>query len=191
MNYNGKERKLTKNLFKTVESNRKKIVPPCRQCEGTGATCYRKMHGLGCWRCLQQKIGCSMVEAKERKGKETEVIKVKRSGKGNRVEMGETDRRMEAMEAMVTEMRRIVDGVEALVAGQQEIIAGIDRVVEEQRSLGFGVEVLQRKIEEGMVEKSKGKEKEMEKGKEKEKVLRSVSQIQLRLRLHPRRSTDA
>ena len=49
------------------------------------------------------------------------------------------------MEAMVVEMSRIVDGVEALVAGQQEIIAGIDEVVEEQRSLGFGVEVLQRK----------------------------------------------
>ena len=107
-----------------------------------------------------------MVEAKKRKGKETEVIKVKRSGKGNRVETGETDRRTEAMEAM---MRRIADRVEALVAGQQEIIAGIDRVLEEQRSLGFGVEVLQRKIEEGMVEKSKGKDKETEKGKEKEK----------------------
>ena len=70
---------------------------------------------------------------------------------------------------MVTEMRRIADGVEALVAGQQEIIVGINGVVEEQRSLGFGVEVLQRKIEEGKVEKSKGKEKETEKGKEKEK----------------------
>ena len=70
-----------------------------------------------------------MVEAKKRKGKETEVIKVKQSGKGNRVETGETDRRTEAMEAMVVEMRRIVDGVEALVAGQQEMIAGIDRVV--------------------------------------------------------------
>ena len=97
------------------------------------------------------------------------IIKVKRSRKGNRLETGETDRRMEAMEAMVVEMRRIVDGVEALVAGQQEIITGIDEVVEEQRSLGFGVEVLQRKIEEGMGEKSKGKEKEMEKGKGKEK----------------------
>ena len=148
-----------------VESNRKKIVPPCCQCEGTGATCYGKMHGPGCWRCWQQKIGCSMVEVKKRKGKETEVIKVKQSRKGNRVDMGEMDRRTEAMEAMVTEMRRIVDGVEALVAGQQEIIAGIDGVVDEQRSLGFGVEVLQRKIEEGMGEKSKGKEKEMEKGK--------------------------
>ena len=137
-----------------VESNGKKIVPPCRQCEGAGVTCYGKTHGPGCWRCLQHKIGCSVVEAKKRKGKETEVIKVKRSGKGNRVETGETDRRMEAMEAMVTEMRRIADGVEALVAGQQEIIAGIDGVVEEQRSLGFGVEVLRRKIEEGMGEKS-------------------------------------
>ena len=95
-------------------------MPPCRQCEGGGATCYRKMCRPGCWRCSQWKIGCSMVEAKKRKGKETEVIKVKRSGKGNRVEMGETDRRMEAMEAMVTEMRRIADGVEVLVAGQQE-----------------------------------------------------------------------
>ena len=55
------------------------------------------------------------------------------------------------------------------MAGQQEIIVGIDGVVEEQRSLGFGMEVLRRKIEEGMVEKSKGKDKEMEKGKEKEK----------------------
>ena len=66
-------------------------------------------------------------------------------------------------------MRRIADGVEALVAGQQEIIVGIDEVVEEQRLLGFGVEVLWRKIEEGMGEKSKGKEKETEKGKGKEK----------------------
>ena len=41
--------------------------------------------------------------------------------------------------------------------------------MEEQRLLGFGVEVLWRKIEEGMVEKSKGKDKETEKGKEKEK----------------------
>ena len=49
-----------------------------------------------------------MVEARKRKGKEMEVIKVKWSGKGNRIEMGETDRRMEAMEAMVVEMRRIV-----------------------------------------------------------------------------------
>ena len=129
-------------FFKMVESNRKKIVPPCCQCEGTGVTCYGKMCGPGCWRCSQQKIGCSMVEAKKRKGKETEVIKVKRSGKGNKVEMGETDRRMEGMEAMVTEMRRRADGVEALVAGQQEIVAGINRVVEEQRSLGFGVEVV-------------------------------------------------
>ena len=108
------------------------------------------------------------MEAKKRKGKETEVIKVKWSRKGNRVEMGEMDRRTEAMEAMVTEMKRIVDGVEALVAGQQEIIAGIDRVVEEQRSLGFGVEVLWRKIEEGMGEKRKGKGKE--KGVEMEKI---------------------
>ena len=168
---------LTKNLFKTVDSNRKKIVPPCCQCEGGGATCYRKTCRLGCWRCLQHKIGCSMVEAKKRKGKEMEVIKVKRSGKGNKVEMGETDRRMEAMEAMVMEMRRITDGVEALVAGQQEIIAGIDRVVEEQRPLGFGVEVLQRKIEEGMVEKNKGKDKEMEKGKEKEKEVEMEKKI--------------
>ena len=75
------------------------------------------------------KIGCSVVEVKKRKEKEMEVIKVKQSGKGNRVETGETDRRTEAMEAMVTKMRRIVDGVEALVAGQQEIIAGIDGVV--------------------------------------------------------------
>ena len=66
------------------------------------------------------------------------------------------------------EMRRIADGVEALVAGQQEIIAGINGVVEEQRSLGFGVEVLRRKIEEGMGEKSKGKGKE--KGVEVEKI---------------------
>ena len=73
----------------------------------------------------------------------------------------------------MTEMKRIADRVEVLVAGQQEIIAGINRVVEEQRLLGFGVEVLWRKIEEGMAEKSKGKDKdkdkEMEKGKEKEK----------------------
>ena len=132
-------------------------MPPCRQCEGAGATCYGKTCRLGCWRCSQRKIGCSVVEAKKRKGKETEVIKVKWSGKGNRIETGETDRRTEAMEAMVVEMRRIADGVEALVAGQQEIIAGINEVVEEQRSLGFGVEVLRRKIEEGMGEKSKGK----------------------------------
>ena len=163
------KRKLTKIFFKMVESNGKKIMPPCHQCEGAGATCYRKTHGPGCWRCSQWKIGCSMVEAKKRKGKETEVIKVKQSGKENRVETGETDRRTEAMEAMVTEMRRIADEVEALVAGQQEIIAGIDRVVEEQRLLGFGVEVLWRKIEEGMGEKSKGKEKKTEKGKGKEK----------------------
>ena len=163
------KRKLTKIFFKMVESNGKKIMPPCCQCEGAGATCYGKMRGPGCWRCLQWKIGCSVVEAKKRKGKEMEVIKVKQSGKGNRVEMGEMDRRTEAMEAMVTEMRRIADGVEALVAGQQEIIAGIDRVVEEQRSLGIEVEVLRRKIEEGMGEKSKGKEKETEKGKGKEK----------------------
>ena len=94
---------------------------------------------------------------------------MKRSRKGNRVEMGETDRQTEAMEAMVTEMRRIADRVEVLVAGQQEIIVGINRVVEEQRLLGFGVEVLWRKIEEGMVEMSKGKENETEKGKEKRK----------------------
>ena len=94
---------------------------------------------------------------------------MKRSGKGNRVETGETDKKTEALEAMVMEMRRIADGVEVLVAGQQEIIAGIDGVVEEQRLLGFGVEVLQRKIEQGMVEKSKGKDKETEKGKEKQK----------------------
>ena len=154
-----RKRKLTKIFFKMVESNGKKIVPPCHQCEGTGVTCYRKTHGLGCWRCSQRKIGCSMVEAKKRKGKEMEVVKVKQSGKGNRVETGETDRRTEAMEAMVVEMRRIADGVEVLVAGQQEMIAGIDGVVEEQRSLGFGVEVLWRKIEEGMGEKNKGKER--------------------------------
>ena len=71
-----------------VESNRKKIVPPCRQYEGEGATCYGKMCRPGCWRCLQRKIGCSVVEAKKRKGKETEVIKVKWSRKGNRIEMG-------------------------------------------------------------------------------------------------------
>ena len=138
----------------------RRSCPPCHQSEGAGATCYGKTRGLGCWRCLQWKIGCSVVEVKKRKGKEMEVIKVKRRGKGNRVETGETDRQTEAMEAMVMEMRRIADGVEVLVVGQQEIIVGIDRVVEEQRSLGFGVEVLRRKIEEGMVEKSKGKEKE-------------------------------
>ena len=101
--------KLTK-FFKTVESNRKKIVPPCCQCEGTGVTCYGKTCGPGCWRCSQRKIGCSVVEAKKRKGKETEVIKVKWSGKGNKIERGETDWRTEAMEAMVVEMRRIVSG---------------------------------------------------------------------------------
>ena len=95
-------------------------MPPCCQCEGMGVICYGKTCGPRCWRCSQQKIGCSMVEARKKKGKEMEVIKVKRSRKGNRVEMGETDRWMEAMEAMVTEMRRIVDGVEALVAGQQD-----------------------------------------------------------------------
>ena len=163
-----RKRKLTQIFFKMVESNGKKIVPPCRQCEGAGVTCYGKMCGLGCWRCSQRKIGCSVVEAKKRKGKETEVVKVKQSGKGNRVEMGETDRRMEAMEALVVEMRRIVDRVEVLVAGQQEMIAGIDGVVEEQRSLGFGVEVLRRKIEEGMGEKNKGKGKE--KGVETERI---------------------
>ena len=108
------------------------------------------------------------MEAKKRKGKETEVIKVKRSGKGNRLEAGDTDRQMVAMEAMVIEMRRIVDRVEALVAGQQEVIAGIDRMIDKQRLIGFGVEGLWRKIEEGMEEKGKGKEKEMEKGKGKE-----------------------
>ena len=53
---------------------------------------------------------------------------------------------------------------------------GINRVVEEQRSLGFGVEVLWRKIEEGMVEKSKGKEKETEKGKEKEVEMEKITE---------------
>ena len=143
-------------------------MPPCHQCESAGMTCYRKTRRPGCWRCSQWKIGCSVVEAKKRKGKEMEVVKVKQRGKGNRVETGETDRRTEAMEAMVVEMRRIADGVEALVAGQQEMIAGIDGVVEEQRLLGFGVEVLWRKIEEGMGEKSKGKGKE--KGVEMERI---------------------
>ena len=107
-----RKQKLTKIFFKMVESNGKKIVPPSHQCEGAGATCYGKTRGPGCWRCSQQKIGCSVVEARKRKGKETEVIKVKQSRKGNRLEMGEMDRRTEAMEAMVVEMRRIVDGVE-------------------------------------------------------------------------------
>ena len=41
-----RKQKLTKIFFKTVESNGKKIVPPCHQCEGAGATCYGKMCGL-------------------------------------------------------------------------------------------------------------------------------------------------
>ena len=41
-----RKRKLTKTFFKTVELNGKKIMPPCRQCEGAGVTCYRKTHGL-------------------------------------------------------------------------------------------------------------------------------------------------
>ena len=114
-----------------------------------------------------------MVEVKKMKGKEMEVIKVKRSGKGPRLEGGEMDRWTEVMEMMVVEMQRIADGVEALVAGQQEIIAGIDGMVEEQRLIGFGVEVFRRKIEEGMAEKGKGKDKDKDKdkGKEKEKEM--------------------
>ena len=58
------------------------IKPPCQQCLNAGQACYGKMRGPGCWRCSQQKIGCSIVEARKKgKGKEAEVIQVKRAEK--------------------------------------------------------------------------------------------------------------
>ena len=97
-----------------MECDRKRRVPPCHQCQVADSPCYRKTWGPGCWRCYQQKIGCSMVEKKkkgketeERSGKVEETIMVKRGG---RTKKAETDKLTEVLERMAESMERIADG---------------------------------------------------------------------------------
>ena len=65
-------------------------MPPCQQCTDAWQVCQGKMCGPGCWRCSQQKIGCSIVEVRKKgKGKKTEVVRVKQTEKkGEEMEMG-------------------------------------------------------------------------------------------------------
>ena len=64
-----------------------------------------------------------MVEARKKgKGKETEIIKVKRTVR--KTEKTEDEKRMEVFEQIVGAMERIADGIEGLVEGQRELIEG-------------------------------------------------------------------
>ena len=131
-------------------------MPSCCQCEAAGAMCYGKMHRPRCWRCSQQKIGCSLVEARKKgKGKEMEIIKVKWMGR--KTEKTEDEKRTEVFEWIAGAMERIADGIEGLVEGQWELIEGQGELVVEQRLMGLGLEVLIWTMEEK--EKGKGKEK--------------------------------
>ena len=63
----------------------------------------------------------------------------------------EMDKLMEVLERMAELMERIADGVESLVEGQERLIV-------EQRSMGLGLEVLIRVMEEKQkMDKGKGK----------------------------------
>ena len=135
-----------------MENSRVEIKPPCQQCMNAGQTCYRKTWGPGYWTCSQWKIGCSIVEARKKgKGKETEVVRVKRTEKrGEETELGELK---EILKKMVKAMERVADRIENLVEGQEELI-------EQQRSMGLGVEKMLR----GRI--GNGRRRERENGKE-------------------------
>ena len=130
------------------------IKPPCQQCTNAGQTCYGKTQGPGCWRCSQRKIGCSIVEARKKgKGKEAEVVRVKRMEKqGEETELGELK---EILKKMVKAMEQVADGIENLVEGQEELI-------EQQRSTGLGVEKMLRVIEGKDQKREEEREREWE-----------------------------
>ena len=107
--------------------------------KGMCSTCMKRNRNIGCWRCSQRKIGCSIVEARKKgKGKEAEVVGVKRTEKrGEETELGELK---EILKKMVKAMEQVADGIENLVEGQEELI-------KQQRSTGLGVEKLLRVLE--------------------------------------------
>ena len=140
------------------------IKPPCQQCVNARQVCYGKTRGPGCWRCSQRKIGCSIVEARKKgKGKEAEVVRVKRTEKrGEETELGEL---REILKKLVKAVERVADGIESLVEGQEEL-------VDQQRSTGLGVEKLLRVIE------GKDRKWEEEREKEREKMKKVEEEVE-------------
>ena len=146
-----------------MESSGAEIKPPCQQCVNARQVCYGKTRGPGCWRCSQRKIGCSIVEARKKgKGKETEVIRVKRVEK--RCEDTELGEIKDILKKMVKVMERMADGIEGLAEGQEELI-------DQQRSTGLGVEKLLRVIEEKDRKREEEREREREEKRKTEEAV--------------------
>ena len=122
-----------------------------------------KMWGPRCWWCSQQKIRCSIVEARKKvKEKEVEVVKVKWTEKrGEEMGMGELK---DIMKNMLKAMEQIADGIEGLVEGQKEMM-------EQQRLMGLGLEKMLRVIEGKDRKWEEERAREWEKVKETEKVV--------------------
>jgi hypothetical protein len=88
------------------------IVPPCKWCMKVEEECRQKVRGLGCKKCAQWKVGCSVVGLK-RKGleKRAEQRVTEDVDEGLIALLELSDRVMEQVEAMVKELRKISGGI--------------------------------------------------------------------------------
>jgi hypothetical protein len=93
--------------------------------------CQQKVRGPGCKRCVQQKVGCSVVGLK-RKGSEKRVEQrvMEDVVEGLIAPLELSDRVMEQVEAMAKELLKISRGIWALVEGVgrlTEVVEGMGK----------------------------------------------------------------
>jgi hypothetical protein len=113
------------------------MVLPCERCIKAEEECRWKAWGLGCKRCAQWKVGCSVVGLK-RKGSEkrAEQRVMEDVDEGPIALLELPDRVIEQVEAMAKELRRISGGIWALVEGigkLMEVMEGLGK--EEMRKV--------------------------------------------------------
>jgi hypothetical protein len=95
------------------------MVPPCERCIKVEEECRWKAWGLGCERCTQWKVGCSVVGIKKKDGERKTEWRMVLEGaeEGSVAPLELSDRVMEQVEVMVKELKKISRGLWALVEG--------------------------------------------------------------------------
>jgi hypothetical protein len=134
------------------------MMPPCKRCMKANEACLRKAQGPGCQRCVQRKVGCSLVGMKRRTDKKEgkwRLVSERAEEDLVALMMELSDGFMEQMEAMAKELRRIGGGIWALIEG----VGKLTEVME--RSEKMGADKVEKEVETEVIQKV-DKEMEME-----------------------------
>jgi hypothetical protein len=109
------------------------MIPPCDRCVKVEEECQWKAWGLGCKRCAQWKVGCSVVGLK-RKGSEKRAERrvTEDADEGPIALLELSDGVIEQVEAMVKELRRISGGIWVLVEGIGKLMEAMEGMKKEE-----------------------------------------------------------